>query len=71
MEIARDHNFNSSCGIFVILKIVRGRMVSAGTGVGDVARAHSLEEESGPFNRLTKSKHVEHAQEREDLFTRI
>ena len=70
MEIARD-NFNSSCGIFVILKTVRGRMVSAGTGVGDVARARSLEEESGPFRRLTKSKHVEHAQEREDLFTRI
>ena len=71
MEIAKGHNFNSSSGILVILKTVRGRMVSRGTSVGDVARARSLEEESGPFERLTKSKRVEHAQEREDLSTRI
>ena len=71
MEIARDHNFNSSSGIFIILKTVRGRMVSTRTGVGNVAHARLLKEESGPFGRLTKSKHVEHAQEREGLFTRI
>ena len=55
----------------VILRTVRYRMVSAGRSVGDVACARSGEEENGPFGRLTNSKHVEHAQEREDLFTRI
>ena len=71
MGIAKDYYFNSFRGIIVILKTVRGRIISAGTGVGDVARGCSLEEGSGPFGRLKKSKHVELAQEREDRFIRI